>query len=81
MGDSALPANDTPDAVEGMIICKSPIRTLVPWHWEPRECGTGRQAPAEITQRLNPGYLYIHGNEGPMPHQEVTRSIEMLGRR
>ena len=34
----------------------------------------------EIIQRLNPGYLHIYGNEGPMAHRDVQRSIELLGR-
>ena len=29
---------------------------------------------------LNPGYLLIYGNEGPMPHQDCMRSIELLGK-
>jgi hypothetical protein len=33
-----------------------------------------------IIQRLNPGCLHIYGNEGPMAHQKVTRSIELLGK-
>ena len=35
----------------------------------------------EIIQHLNPGYLHIYGNEGPMPHKDVKRSIELLGKR
>jgi alkanesulfonate monooxygenase SsuD/methylene tetrahydromethanopterin reductase-like flavin-dependent oxidoreductase (luciferase family) len=34
----------------------------------------------EIIQHLNPGYLHIYGNEGPMAHQDVKRSIELLGK-
>jgi alkanesulfonate monooxygenase SsuD/methylene tetrahydromethanopterin reductase-like flavin-dependent oxidoreductase (luciferase family) len=34
----------------------------------------------EIIQRLNPGYLHIYGNEGPMAHRDVQRSIELLGK-
>jgi hypothetical protein len=34
----------------------------------------------EIIQRLNPGYLHIYGNEGLMAHQDVQRSIALLGR-
>ena len=33
-----------------------------------------------IIERLNPGYLHIYGNEGDMPHADVMRSIELLGR-
>jgi alkanesulfonate monooxygenase SsuD/methylene tetrahydromethanopterin reductase-like flavin-dependent oxidoreductase (luciferase family) len=33
-----------------------------------------------IIQRLNPGYLCIYGNEGPMPHEHVMRSIELFGK-
>ena len=32
-----------------------------------------------VLGRLNPGYLLIYGNEGPMPHEAVMRSIELLG--
>jgi alkanesulfonate monooxygenase SsuD/methylene tetrahydromethanopterin reductase-like flavin-dependent oxidoreductase (luciferase family) len=34
----------------------------------------------EIIQRLNPGYLHIYGNEGPMAHTDVMRSIELMGK-
>jgi alkanesulfonate monooxygenase SsuD/methylene tetrahydromethanopterin reductase-like flavin-dependent oxidoreductase (luciferase family) len=34
----------------------------------------------EIIQRLNLGYLHMYGNEGPMAHQDVKRSIELLGK-
>jgi alkanesulfonate monooxygenase SsuD/methylene tetrahydromethanopterin reductase-like flavin-dependent oxidoreductase (luciferase family) len=34
----------------------------------------------EIIEPLNPGYLNIYGNEGPMPHQDVRRSIALFGR-
>jgi alkanesulfonate monooxygenase SsuD/methylene tetrahydromethanopterin reductase-like flavin-dependent oxidoreductase (luciferase family) len=34
----------------------------------------------EIIERLNPGYLHIYGNEGPMAHKDVMRSIELFGR-
>ena len=34
----------------------------------------------EIIEHLNPGYLHIYGNEGPMPHKGVMRSIELFGR-
>lgn len=33
-----------------------------------------------IIERLNPGYLHIYGNEGDMAHEDVMRSIELLGR-
>jgi len=33
-----------------------------------------------VLERLNPGYLHIYGNEGPMPHVDVMRSIELLGK-
>jgi alkanesulfonate monooxygenase SsuD/methylene tetrahydromethanopterin reductase-like flavin-dependent oxidoreductase (luciferase family) len=33
-----------------------------------------------IVQRLNPGYLCFYGNEGPMPHQHVMRSVELFGK-
>ena len=35
---------------------------------------------SHIIERLNPGYLHIYGNEGDMPHVDVMRSIELLGR-
>ena len=34
----------------------------------------------EIMDRINPGYLHIYGNEGAMPHADVMRSIELLGK-
>ena len=33
-----------------------------------------------VVDHLNPGYLLIYGNEGPMPHQDCMRSIELLGK-
>ena len=33
-----------------------------------------------IVRRLNPGWLHIYGNEGDMPHKDVQRSIELLGK-
>ncbi len=33
-----------------------------------------------IIERLNPGYLHIYGNEGDMAHEDVMRSIELLGK-
>ena len=33
----------------------------------------------EVIERLSPGYLHIYGNEGAMAHQDVMRSIELLG--
>ena len=33
-----------------------------------------------IIERLNPGWLHIYGNEGDMSHQDVLRSIELLGK-
>ena len=32
-----------------------------------------------VIERLNPGYIHIYGNDGPMPQQDVLRSIELLG--
>ena len=32
-----------------------------------------------IKETLDPGYLLIYGNEGDMPHQDVMRSVELLG--
>ena len=34
----------------------------------------------EIIEPLNPGDLNIYGNEGPMPHQDVRRSIALFSR-
>ena len=33
-----------------------------------------------VVENLNPGYLLIYGNEGPMPHDVAMRSIELLGK-
>ena len=33
-----------------------------------------------VLDRLNPGYLHIYGNEGPMAHEDVMRSIELMGK-
>jgi len=35
----------------------------------------------EIIEPLNPGSPHIYGNEGPMPHQDVRRSIALFGQR
>ena len=32
-----------------------------------------------IKQSLDPGYMLIYGNEGDMPHEDVMRSVELLG--
>ena len=34
---------------------------------------------SEIIDGLSPGYIHIYGNEGPMPHEDVMRSIELMG--
>ena len=34
----------------------------------------------EIIEPLHPGSLNIYGHEGPMPHQDVMRSIALFGR-
>jgi len=34
----------------------------------------------EIIEPLNPGSLHISGDEGPMPPQDVRRSIALFGR-
>jgi len=34
----------------------------------------------EMMERLSPGYLHLYGNEGAMPHKDVMRSIELLGK-
>jgi alkanesulfonate monooxygenase SsuD/methylene tetrahydromethanopterin reductase-like flavin-dependent oxidoreductase (luciferase family) len=33
-----------------------------------------------VIEHLHPGYLHIYGNEGPMPHKDTMRSIELLGK-
>ena len=33
-----------------------------------------------VVEKLNPGYLLIYGNEGPMPHEDCMRSIDLLGK-
>ena len=33
-----------------------------------------------LIDNLNPGYLHIYGNEGDMTHEDVMRSIELLGK-
>ena len=38
-----------------------------------------RKLTDAITQ-LNPGYLHIYGSEGAMPHADVMRSIELMGK-
>ena len=32
-----------------------------------------------IRKELKAGYLLIYGHEGPMPHEDVMRSIELWG--
>ena len=34
----------------------------------------------EVVERLGPGYLHAYGNDGEMPHKDVMRSIELLGK-
>src|SRR5712691_6053395 len=34
----------------------------------------------QVIERLHPGCLHIYGNEGAMRHQDVMRSIELLGK-
>ena len=34
----------------------------------------------QIMERLNPGYIHVYGNEGDMPHKDVMRSVELLGK-
>ena len=41
---------------------------------------TVTQKLRQIIERLSPEYLHIYGNEGLMPHQDVMRSIELLGK-
>ena len=35
---------------------------------------------SKVITELNPGYLLIYGNEGPMSHEDSMRSIELLGK-
>ena len=35
---------------------------------------------SEVIDRLSPGYLHIYGNEGDMPHADIMRSIELIGK-
>ncbi len=45
--------------------------------------GSPETVTRKLTQtisKLNPGYLHIYGNEGAMPHADVMRSIELMGR-
>src|SRR5215471_4591830 len=45
--------------------------------------GSPETVTAKLTKvitELNPGYLHIYGNEGAMPHKDVMRSIELLGK-
>ena len=34
----------------------------------------------KLVEGLNPGFLFIYGNEGPMEHSDTMRSIELLGK-
>ena len=34
----------------------------------------------QIIEHLDPGYIHIYGNEGLMPHDDVMRSVELLGK-
>ena len=34
----------------------------------------------KVISELNPGYLHIYGSEGAMLHQDVMRSIELMGK-
>ena len=34
----------------------------------------------EILDSVAPGYLICYGNEGDMPHDDVMRSIELIGK-
>ena len=38
------------------------------------------QKLTQIMERLNPGYIHVYGNEGDMPHKDVMRSVELLGK-
>jgi len=41
---------------------------------------TVTQKLTKVITELNLGYLHIYGNEGGMPHQDVRRSIELMGK-
>ena len=34
----------------------------------------------ETLDSVSPGYLICYGNEGDMPHDDVMRSIELIGK-
>jgi alkanesulfonate monooxygenase SsuD/methylene tetrahydromethanopterin reductase-like flavin-dependent oxidoreductase (luciferase family) len=34
----------------------------------------------DIIEGVGPGYLHIYGSDGPMPHKDVMRSIELFGK-
>ena len=38
------------------------------------------QKLAATIDRLNPGYIHVFGQDGDMPHKDVMRSIELLGK-
>ena len=40
---------------------------------------TVTQKLTEVIERLSPGYIHIYGNEGAMKHEDVMRSIQLLG--
>ena len=33
-----------------------------------------------VLERLNPGHLLIFGCDSPMPHRDIMRSIELMGK-
>jgi alkanesulfonate monooxygenase SsuD/methylene tetrahydromethanopterin reductase-like flavin-dependent oxidoreductase (luciferase family) len=34
---------------------------------------------SQVIEKLSPGYIHIYGNEGAMKHEDVMRSIQLLG--
>jgi hypothetical protein len=34
-----------------------------------------------VITELNPGYPHIYGHEGDMPHQDIMRSIDLMGKK
>ena len=49
------------------------------WYFKTKDDGIFRKLTDTIT-KLNPGSLHIYGNEGAMPHKDVMRSIELMGK-
>ncbi len=52
-----------------------------PFRWEGRYFPHRMVNPWVLPMQkpLNSGYILIYGNEGPMPHEDTMRSIELFG--